>query len=211
MDLNQILDFLHFSEGLKKELRHSWLSNGRQESVAEHTWRMMLMAILLESKIDSKLDLLKVLKMIIIHDIAEITVGDSVPYEKQKHEMHKKLEEQEMSRLKEKFKSNVMGEIYDLWIEYSKGETLEAEFAKALDKLEVRLQHNEAEMSSWNDIEFIRSQYAADKYCEFDNIINEFNIMVKEESAKKITKESTKDIKGIQEKAAVLKIQEATS
>lgn len=50
--LSSILDFLHEVEQLKKLLRHSWLSDGRQESVAEHTWRMSLMAMLLQEHLD---------------------------------------------------------------------------------------------------------------------------------------------------------------
>jgi putative hydrolase of HD superfamily len=76
MSLSQILQFLHEIEQLKKELRHSRLSDGRQESVAEHTRRMSLMAILLAPHLTKPVDMLHVLKMIIIHDINEAYVGD---------------------------------------------------------------------------------------------------------------------------------------
>lgn len=74
MTLIQILQLLHEVEQLKKELRHSWLSDGRQESVAEHTWRMSLMAMLLQSHLIQSVDMLKVMKMITIHDINEAYV-----------------------------------------------------------------------------------------------------------------------------------------
>jgi putative hydrolase of HD superfamily len=77
--LNQlaaIMDVLQLAEKLKFELRHSWLSNGRQKSVAEHTWRMLLMAILIEPLLDQKVDLARLLKMIIIHDLVEAEAGD---------------------------------------------------------------------------------------------------------------------------------------
>lgn len=74
MTLIQILQLLHEVEQLKKELRHSWLSDGRQESVAEHTWRMSLMAILLQEHLTQPIDMLKVMKMITIHDINEAYV-----------------------------------------------------------------------------------------------------------------------------------------
>ena len=67
--LSGILNCLHQSEGLKRELRHSWLSNGRRESVAEHTWRMALMAIVLHKEVDSNIDISHTLKMIIVHDL----------------------------------------------------------------------------------------------------------------------------------------------
>jgi putative hydrolase of HD superfamily len=59
------MDFLETAEGLKKLLRHSWLSDGRQESVAEHTWRMALMALALESELEHKVDLGHTLEMIL--------------------------------------------------------------------------------------------------------------------------------------------------
>lgn len=59
LNLNGVLEVLKLSEKLKFELRHSWLSNGRQESVAEHTWRMSLMAVLLEPYLEHTITSLK--------------------------------------------------------------------------------------------------------------------------------------------------------
>jgi putative hydrolases of HD superfamily len=64
-------------------MRHSWLSDGRQEDVAEHTWRMALMALLLHSYLDQKVDLLKALKIILVHDLVEINYKDSPAFKKQ--------------------------------------------------------------------------------------------------------------------------------
>lgn len=66
--LVNVLNVVNLGEKLKSELRHSWLSNGRQESVAEHTWRVSLMAMLIEPYLDQEIDTAKMLKMIIIHD-----------------------------------------------------------------------------------------------------------------------------------------------
>ena len=66
---HNILQVIALAEKLKYEMRHSWLSNGRQESVAEHTWRMSLMAILVEPYLDQKVNIEKLLKMVIIHDL----------------------------------------------------------------------------------------------------------------------------------------------
>jgi len=68
----QILNFYKISEKLKSTLRHSWLSDkNRQESVAEHTWMMGLLAIILIPKMKTKLNAQKVLIMVLIHDLAE--------------------------------------------------------------------------------------------------------------------------------------------
>jgi putative hydrolases of HD superfamily len=200
MDIREILQFMHEVEKLKIELRHSRLSNGRQESVAEHTWRVALMALLIVPKLNTKLDLLKVLKMALIHDLNEAYIGD-VPAFAKNHASHKDEERKNMQALLEKYPNSLMQEFCNLWEEYQKAETTEAKFVKALDKMEVRLQHNEASISSWEDIEFIRSQYSADKYCEFDEFIKELNEQIKKESAEKISSESDKNIVEIKERA----------
>lgn len=80
-EAKKILEFLHIAENLKKLIRHSWLSDGRQESVAEHTWRMSLMFLLVEPHLGIKVDTQKTLEMIIIHDIIEALVGDIPAFE----------------------------------------------------------------------------------------------------------------------------------
>ena len=89
-DIENILSFLKLSERLKCELRHSWLSNGRQESVAEHSYQMALMAILIHPHLDQKPNLEKTLKMALVHDLVEAIVGD-VPFLKKVNAKKKKL------------------------------------------------------------------------------------------------------------------------
>src|ERR1700745_4129344 len=74
--INAILNVLTLAERLKFELRHSYLSSGRQESVAEHTWRMSLMAVLIQPLLKTKVDTARMLKMIIIHDLVEAEAKD---------------------------------------------------------------------------------------------------------------------------------------
>ena len=74
--LQAVLGVLKLAERLKFELRHSYTSSGRQESVAEHTWRMSLMAVLMEPHLEQKVDMAKLLKMIIVHDLIEAEAGD---------------------------------------------------------------------------------------------------------------------------------------
>lgn len=74
--LSELLKVIHLAEGLKREIRHSWLSDGRQESVAEHTWRVCLMAILLEPELCLQIDGSRTLRMIVVHDLVEIFAGD---------------------------------------------------------------------------------------------------------------------------------------
>jgi putative hydrolase of HD superfamily len=82
---------------------------------------------------------------------------------------------------------------------------LEAKFVKALDKIEVRLQHNEAKIDTWSDIEYPRSMYVSDKYCDYDEFLKDFNGLIKEEAKNKIKKESDKNIDEILKQAEELK------
>src|ERR1700748_739286 len=74
--ITSILKVLTLAERLKFELRHSYTSSGRQESVAEHTWRMALMAVLIEPLLKQKVNTARLLKMIIIHDLVEAEAKD---------------------------------------------------------------------------------------------------------------------------------------
>ena len=76
-----ILEFLAFTEGVKRELRHSWLSDGRRESVAEHSWQMALMAMVVHPRLEAPVDLCRALKMILVHDLAEAETGDVPVFE----------------------------------------------------------------------------------------------------------------------------------
>ena len=74
--ISSIIQVLSLAERLKFELRHSYTSAGRQESVAEHCWRMSLMAVLIETLLTEKMDTATLLKMIIIHDQVEAEAED---------------------------------------------------------------------------------------------------------------------------------------
>ena len=78
-DAERLVDVLALAENLKTEMRHSWLSNGRQESVAEHTWMMSVAAVLMAPHLQHPVDLGQTLKLIALHDIAEAITGD-IPY-----------------------------------------------------------------------------------------------------------------------------------
>lgn len=79
--IKKILKFLALSEKLKSELRHSWLSNGRRESVAEHSWQMAIMSMLIHPHLEKPVDLEKTLKMILVHDLVESITGDTPFFE----------------------------------------------------------------------------------------------------------------------------------
>src|SRR3989344_116587 len=132
-DGEQIIQFLHEAERLKSILRHSWLSSGRRESVAEHTWRMALMAVLLSKYLDKEVDLLKNLKLILVHDLVEINYKDNPAFKKQPSEKSSQ-ERKSLVKLTKILPGSIGTEVFELWEEYEAGKSLEARFAKAMDK-----------------------------------------------------------------------------
>lgn len=181
-----ILNFLHESEGLKRELRHSWLSDGRRESVAEHTWRMALMAIALHKDVDENIDIGHVLKMIIVHDLGEVYAGDYQVYGKAVPENKHELEEESLNKLLSTLPSYSKQEILDLWNEFENRETIEAKFGVALDKLEVLIQHNEADVSTYLEGEGEYNLTYADDKVSYNEVLKEFREIVREETITKL-------------------------
>lgn len=188
--IEDIYKVIKLGEKLKSEMRHSWLSDGRQESVAEHTWRVSLMAMLIEPYLNKKVDIGKLLKMIIIHDLVEAEARDIPAFDTTNNDQKKK--DKEVSELKaiENIKNTLQGDlgedIFNLWMEFEHKQTYEAKVANALDKLEAQIQHNEADISTWIDIEF-KMSFMMEKHTDFDPILNLFRNLIEEEAEIKLT------------------------
>jgi len=204
-ELKKTLALIHLAEKLKQELRHSWLSNGRQESVAEHSWRVSLMVILLEPFLSRKINLAKALKISVIHDLVEVEAKDIPAFEHHRQKEKKKNEKSAMEKIKDILSSEKGEELSRLWLEYENQTSYEAKYVRALDKLEVRLQHNEANMNTWNEIEFPRSLFVADKHCKFEKYLKELNDLIKDESRIKIKKAGI-DLNKVERKARKLAV-----
>lgn len=188
-DLKRIFQLLHLAEKLKNELRHSFTSTGRKESVAEHTWRMALMGILVASKLDRKVNIEKLLKMILIHDLVEAEAGDTpIPFMVHNATLKKEKEDKEriaINNIRSLLNNETGEEIYFLWNEFEACETYEAKTANALDKLEAQIQHNEADISTWESIEQ-ELVYSRRKYTRFDSFLDNFREMLEQGSEAKL-------------------------
>ena len=183
--LKQLLNFLHASEKLKMLLRHSWLSSGRQESVAEHTWRLALMAIVLEPEMGKHLNLEKILKMVIVHDLAEIYAGDHHAWKGKLKNKYQK-EKRGLGRLLVKLPGSGSNEIKSLWEEYERCKTQEAKFVKAIDKLEVLIQHDEADLSTWVKEEYTYNLVHGKEEVKFDKVLQDLKNLIDYQTARKI-------------------------
>ena len=75
-DIKELIEFIHYAEGLKLELRHASRSDSERESAAEHAWRMALMLMISYPDLKTKINLLHTIKMILVHDLVEIDAQD---------------------------------------------------------------------------------------------------------------------------------------
>ena len=146
MNQKDFLDILSVAEKLKCNTRHSDTSTGRRESVAEHSWRLALMAMLLEDEFP-ELDMNKVIKMCLIHDLGEAFTGDIPTFLKTDKDAEK--EDNILFRWVDTLPEYQRNQFRELLTEMLALETPEAKLYKSLDKMEAVIQHNEADISSW--------------------------------------------------------------
>jgi putative hydrolase of HD superfamily len=142
-ELSGILDFLRAAEALKTATRSGWTSAGQRESVAEHTWRLCLMALVLHREF-ADVDFARLIRICIVHDLGE-AIGGDVPAPEQAARGASKAagERRDLLQLLSPLPGALRDEITALWDEYEAARTPEARLAKALDKLETILQHTQ--------------------------------------------------------------------
>ena len=142
-----LLEFLRSAERLKTVTRSAYTSTGEQESVAEHSWRVALMATLLAPHFPD-VDGARLVRMCLVHDLGEALGGD-IPAPEQARRLaegagSKSAEERrDLLELLEPLPANLRDDITGLWDEYEAAQTPTARLAKAVDKLETILQHTQ--------------------------------------------------------------------
>jgi putative hydrolase of HD superfamily len=141
-DINGVLEFLRAAEQLKNTHRSAWTSGGQPESVAEHTWRLCLMALLLKDSF-SGVDFARLVQICIIHDLGEAIGGDIPAIHQVPGESKAAQERADLLQLLAPLPERMRAEITGLWDEYEAARSPEAKLAKALDKLETIMQHNQ--------------------------------------------------------------------
>lgn len=160
MDAREYLEILHVAERLKDTPRHCTTSQGRTESVAEHSWRISLMAFLLRSEFPD-LDMDKVTRMCLIHDLGECFTGDIPTF--LKTDTDRETEDSLLDRWVRNLPEPLSREMSALYREMDAQQTGEAKLYKALDKLEALIQHNESPLDTWSENEFdLNKRYAFD-------------------------------------------------
>lgn len=160
MEPRILLQQLHVAERLKDTTRHCYTSCGRRESVAEHSWRLCLLAYFLRDEFP-ELDMDKVIRMCLIHDLGECFTGDIPTFMKSAADTNKEddLLQRWVDTLPEPYRTDMAA----LYAEMNALETTEAKLYKALDKLEAVIQHNESPLDTWEPLEYdLNRTYAFD-------------------------------------------------
>lgn len=151
MEERKLLEFLSLAEKLKCNTRHSWTSSGRRESVAEHTYRLMVFAWLVKDEFPDY-DMNRVMELCLFHDLGEAVTGDIPAFVKT--EADEKTEEESLMEITGMLSEGRKEELEGIFREVLQKETKESRLVQALDKLEAVIQHNEASIDTWLPLEY---------------------------------------------------------
>lgn len=187
MNEREYLDILHVAERLKDTPRHCTTTNGRPESVAEHSWRVSLMASLLRHEFPD-LDMDKVVNMCLIHDLGECFTGDIPAFVKT--DADRKTEDALLEQWVKSLPEELSADISALYKEMEAQETAEAKLYKALDKLEALIQHNESPLSTWSENEYELNKTYAFETVSFSKWLTDLREEILKDTIEKIEKES---------------------
>ena len=155
MQINNLLkqiDFIKEIDKIKYIQRKTKLFNSnRCENDAEHSWHLAMMALVLAEHSDKPIDILKVLKMVLIHDIVEIDAGDTFIYDTQKNHTNTEQELMAAKRIFGLLPEEQAKEFIEIWKEFEEGHTDEAKFAKSMDRFEPLLQNASNNGGTWTE------------------------------------------------------------
>ena len=185
MDPRQYIDFLGTIEKLKCHTRHSWTSTGRHESVAEHSWRLSVMALLCADEYPD-IDIQKVVKMCLIHDFGEALTGDIPSFYKTDADEAK--EDHAIERILSMLPGNTSAELAALFAEMEALETPEAKLFKALDNMEAVVSHNEASLDTWIPLEFSENMVYGERAASFSDWTRGLRAELRRESEEKVAR-----------------------
>ena len=157
--LQQQMNFILEVDKLKKITRQTYLSDGsRKENDTEHSWHLALMCALLAEHDREKIDVLKTMKMVLIHDIVEIDAGDTYAYDTAGNTTKREREVKAAERIFHLLPPDQAEEMRNLWEEFEEGQTPEAKFALTLDKVQPVMLNDASGGKSWREHEVRREQ-----------------------------------------------------
>ena len=190
MEQQKFLETLAITARLKDTTRHCYTAKGRHESVGEHTTQMALMAYFLRDEFP-EVDMDKVIRMCLIHDLGECFTGDIPTFMKTSADEGK--EDDLLGRWVNALPEPYRSEMTALYAEMAARETIEAKLYKALDGLEAVIQHNDSALDTWLPLEYeLNLTYAADRVT-FSPYLTALRAEIRRITEEKIAKESKEE------------------
>lgn len=189
MEPKILLDLLRTAGKLKDTTRHCYTPEGRHESVAEHSWRLALMAYWLSDEFP-ELDMNRVIRMCLIHDLGEAFTGDIPVFDKT--EADETREAALLSAWVEAMPEPLRGEMQALYEEMEARTTGEAKLYKALDGLEALISHNESDISTWEPNEYDLQLTYAQERMKFSDYMMALREEIRQDSLRKISEAAEK-------------------
>lgn len=157
MQTDNLLKQIEFIKEIDKikyiQRRTSLFNSNRRENDAEHSWHLAMMALVMAEHANEPIDILKVIKMVLIHDIVEIDSGDIFIYDTEKNHDNTEEELKAANRIFNILPKEQAEELIALWTEFEMGETNEAKFAKSIDRLEPLMQNASNNGGTWQEFD----------------------------------------------------------
>lgn len=148
--LDKQFDFLREIDKEKFIGRQTYLSDGvRKENDAEHAWHMAIMTILLSEYANEKIDVLKTITMLLIHDLVEIDAGDTYAYDEEGKKTQAEREARAAERIYGLLPEDQGRKLHELWLEFEAQETPEAKFARTMDNIQPMMLNAATDGKAW--------------------------------------------------------------
>lgn len=192
MKPRELLETMKIINQLKDTTRHSWTKQGRQESVAEHTYSICAAAFLLKDEFVD-VDMNRVIQMCLFHDIGEAFTGDIPAFEKETH--HEEAERSCIDTWLNTLPPTQRIELQALFTEMNALQTKEAKVYKALDKMDALIMHNEADISTWLPLEYELNLTYGEEQVAFSPYMMALKQVCNEDTKEKIANEQEKQKK----------------
>lgn len=157
--LQQQMEFILEVDKLKQITRQSYITGGsRKETDTDHSWHLALMCALLSEHANEKVDVLKTMIMVLIHDIVEIDAGDTYAYDAVANESKREREEKAADRIFNLLPKDQAKYLRELWEEFEAQDTAEAKFANTLDKIQPLMLNDATGGLAWREHKVKKSQ-----------------------------------------------------